>query len=102
MIYYRCQVWLIHQCIITLGTNIGLDYFNDIDTHIHDLTNEDDVIPSKWPWLDEKLDGGFLQNGRALYVFAGETNVGKSIFLGNLACNIADQNKTVQGHSLML
>jgi replicative DNA helicase len=83
------------SCSITLGTNIGLDYFNDIDDHIRDLTTEDDVIPSKWPWLDEKLDGGFLQNGRALYVFAGETNVGKSIFLGNLACNIADQNKTV-------
>ncbi len=82
-------------CSITLGTDLGLDYFNNIDTHIHDLTTEDDVLPSKWPWLDEKLGGGFLENGRALYVFAGETNVGKSIFLGNIACNIADQNKTV-------
>jgi replicative DNA helicase len=83
------------SCSITLGTDLGLDYFSQIDTHIHDLTTEDDVIPSKWPWLDEKLGGGFLENGRALYVFAGETNVGKSIFLGNIACNIADQNKTV-------
>lgn len=83
------------SCNITLSTNIGLDYFNDIDKHIHDLEHEDEVIPSGWPWLDRKMDGGFLQNGRAIYVFAGETNIGKSIFLGNIAKNIADQGKTV-------
>ena len=41
------------------------------------------------------LDGGFLENGRSIYVFAGETNVGKSIFLGNIAVNMAKQGKTV-------
>jgi replicative DNA helicase len=30
-----------------------------------------------------------------LYIFAGQTNVGKSIVLGNLATNIAQQGKTV-------
>jgi replicative DNA helicase len=83
------------SCNINLNIDTGLDYFNNIDKHIDDLTHQDNTIPSKWDWLDEKLDGGFLEAGRALYVFAGETNVGKSIFLGNLACNIADQNKTV-------
>ena len=83
------------SCGITLNIDKGLDYFNNIDKHIEDLTHQDKAIPSKWDWLDEKLDGGFLEAGRALYVFAGETNVGKSIFLGNIACNIADQNKTV-------
>ena len=53
------------------------------------------TISSGWKWLDEKIDGGFLENGRSLYVFAGESNVGKSIFLGNIACNIASQGKTV-------
>ena len=55
----------------------------------------DSTIPCGWEWLDKKMDGGFLEHGRALYVFAGETNVGKSIFLGNIAKNIADQGKTV-------
>ena len=82
-------------CNITLSTNIGLDYFNDIDRHINDLKTQDDTITCGWPWLDRKMDGGFLENGRALYVFAGETNVGKSIFLGNIAKNISDQGKTV-------
>ena len=82
-------------CNITLGTDIGLDYFNDIDKHINDLTTQDDTISSGWPWLDKKLDGGFLEQGRAIYVFAGETNVGKSIFLGIVAQNISNQGKTV-------
>ena len=83
------------SCNISLSLDTGLDYFTDIEKHISDLTTLDKTIPSKWSWLDEMLGGGFLENGRALYVFAGETNVGKSIFLGNVATNIASQNKTV-------
>lgn len=82
-------------CNVTLSVDLGLSYFEDIEKHIKDLTEKDSTIPSKWEWLDKKLDGGFLENGRALYVFAGETNIGKSIFLGNIAKNIADQGKTV-------
>lgn len=83
------------SCNITLSTDIGLDYFDDIEKHIDDLKHKDDTIPCGWPWLDRKMDGGFLEHGRALYVFAGETNIGKSIFLGNIAKNIADQGRTV-------
>lgn len=82
-------------CNITLDVDAGFDYLNSIDEHVHDLTTVDVTIPSKWSWLDEKIGGGFLENGRALYIFAGETNIGKSIFLGNIAANIASQNKTV-------
>lgn len=82
-------------CNISIQADTGLDYYNDIDKHITDLTQEDDTIPTTWEWLDDKLGGGFLENGRALYVFAGETNIGKSIFLGNVAVNIANQGKTV-------
>ena len=83
------------SCNINLKSDIGLDLFNNFDTVIDDLNSEHPVIPSTWKWLDDKIDGGFLQNGRALYIFAGETNVGKSIFLGNIASNIAKQGKTV-------
>lgn len=82
-------------CGISLETDIGLDYINEIERHINDLEHVDDTISCGWPWLDRKMDGGFLENGRAIYVFAGETNIGKSIFLGNIARNIADQGKTV-------
>lgn len=82
-------------CGITLSTDLGLDYFDDIDKHINDLKTIDSTISSGWEWLDKKLDGGFLEEGRAIYVFAGETNIGKSIFLGNIAKNIAETGKSV-------
>ena len=83
------------SCRINLKDDIGLDLFKDIDTLVDDITTDQPVIPSLWPWLDEKLDGGFRANGRAFYVFAGQTNVGKSIFLGNIAANMCRQGKNV-------
>lgn len=80
---------------INLTTDMGLDLFNDIGRFIEDLDVEQKTISTGWEWLDDHLDGGFLENGRSLYVFAGETNIGKSIFLGNIATNIAKQGKTV-------
>ena len=82
-------------CSVSLTQTIGHDYFSDVEKHISDLQTEDTYIPSQWEWLDRKLGGGFLESGRAIYIFAGRTNVGKSIFLGNIATNIAEQGKTV-------
>jgi len=82
-------------CSLSLTTEIGLDLFVDIDKVINDLNSSEKYIPSGWKWLDDKIGGGFLEEGRALYMFAGETNIGKSIFLGNVAVNIANQGKTV-------
>jgi len=84
-----------NACGITMSGDIGMEFFSDIDEHITDLEKEEKFIPSNWEWLDRKLAGGFLETGRSLYLFAGQTNVGKSIFLGNIACNVAAQGKTV-------
>lgn len=83
------------SCSINLVTDKGLDLYGDVDKIIEDLQCVQQSIPSKWPWLDDLLNGGFLKDGRALYIFAGESNIGKSIFLGNIAANIANQGKTV-------
>ncbi len=83
------------SCNISLVTDLGLGIKGDIDTIIEDLTTVEDKIPSNWEWLDDSLDGGFISCGKSLYVFAGETNIGKSIFLGNVAANIASQGKNV-------
>lgn len=82
-------------CSVNLVTDVGFDMFGDIDELIEDLNKEQRYIPSKWEWLDDCLGGGFQENGRALYVFSGETNIGKSIFLGNVARNMAEQGKNV-------
>jgi len=83
------------SCNVNLKTNVGLDLFKDLNVLIDDLNTEQPVISTGYKFLDKKIGGGWLKNGRAVYIFAGETNVGKSIFLGNFATNIANQNKTV-------
>lgn len=83
------------SCSINLTQTLGIDLCKDIGVVINDLETIQPVISTGWKWLDERLDGGWLASGRALYLFAGETNVGKSIFLGNVATNIAKQGKTV-------
>jgi replicative DNA helicase len=80
---------------VNLTTERGFEVFEDIDLLVEDLNRVEPVIPSGWTWLNDKIAGGFQERGRSLYVFIGETNVGKSIFLGNIASSIALQNKTV-------
>jgi replicative DNA helicase len=83
------------SCNISLVTDLGLDLYGNIDELIDDINSVQRHIPSQWEWLDENLGGGFLEAGKSLYVFAGETNIGKSIFLGNIAHNIAKEGKNV-------
>lgn len=82
-------------CGISLIEDVGFDYLENIDQHCKDLLAVFKYIPTGWAWLDKHLSGGLLATGRALYVFCGATNVGKSIFLGNIATNILKQQKTV-------
>ena len=84
-----------NSCNISLVTDLGFNVYDDIDLLVEDLNTEQRYIPSKWEWLDSCLGGGFLEQGKSLYVFAGETNIGKSIFLGNIAHNISQQGKNV-------
>ena len=82
-------------CGISLLENNGFDYLENIDKHCEELQKVFSTISTGWKWLDEKIGGGFQAAGKALYVFYGVTNVGKSIFLGNIATNILSQDKTV-------
>jgi replicative DNA helicase len=77
---------------ISLKENLGHWYFDDIDSHIKDLTTIYKPIPTGWKFFDEKTEGGLFP--KTLTVFAGQVNVGKSIVLGNISTNmlLADQN----------
>ena len=79
---------------INLSSSIGLDLLDDTERFISELSKNESKISTGWKWLDNKISGGFLEQGKALYIFIGETNVGKSIFLGNIAANVAMQGKT--------
>lgn len=83
------------SCSISLTHDMGIDIHKDFNTIRQDIEQDQPCISTGWKWLDGKIGGGFRRDGRAIYIFAGETNVGKSIVLGNAAVAIAKQNKTV-------
>lgn len=81
-------------CSITLDNDGGLDLYENIPTVIDHLTNKSNILSTGFPSIDANIDGGFYAEGRALYMFMAPPNKGKSLFLGNVACNIANQGKT--------
>lgn len=84
------------SCAISLETDLGLNLYDDHEAIVKQMQEEQQAtIPGPWPWLNDLLAGGFQEKGRAIYVVAGETNVGKSIVLGNIGAWIAQKGKTV-------
>jgi replicative DNA helicase len=77
-------------CNIKLVSEIGLDLYGEYQKVIDDLSSSTEVIPTGWGFIDSKIGGGLYKKGKALYLFLGPTNVGKSIFLGNIAANVAN------------
>jgi len=69
------------SCNISLTTEIGLDLLEDVDKLVDTLSTQINYIPTGWTWLDEKIGGGFLQDGRALYIFTGKQISVKVSFL---------------------
>lgn len=80
---------------ISLIDNLGLDYFGENDRVVEYLQQKDSLISTGYRSLDDAFGGGFQAEGKAIYDIGGETNVGKSIFLANIALNIILQNKNV-------
>jgi archaellum biogenesis ATPase FlaH len=75
--------------------DLGLDYLEDIEAHCDALTAEDCRLSSGWDEFDQISNGGFYAEGRCLAVFVGETHVGKSLMLSNLAANMIKMGKFV-------
>jgi replicative DNA helicase len=80
---------------VDFTVNIGMDYFKDIEKFVHGLKEDESFLSTGYPWLDRKIGGGYMAFGRAMYVFSGAPNSGKSILLGNAAVNILAQGKNV-------
>jgi replicative DNA helicase len=76
---------------ITLSEDMGSWYFEDIDEHINELTKIYNPLPTSWKFLDERLEGGLFP--KTLTCLVGQVNIGKSIFLGNLAANMVMKGK---------
>lgn len=83
------------SCNLTIISDIGFDYFEDLDKHIAWLQQDRPKYSTGYDFYDKKLNGGFSKAGRALYCWMGGTNSGKSMLLGNLAANAIRQNLCV-------
>lgn len=82
-------------CSISLNMELGMDYFNEIEKFTDSLAKEERYLSTGFSWLDKKLGGGYREDGKALYIFSGATNAGKSIMLGNAASSLVKQGKNV-------
>ena len=67
------------------------DDFDDADTHR--VTEETKKMPTGWKTMDKILGGGWDQ--ASLNFLMGETSVGKSMWMQNIAVNAADQGANV-------
>ena len=63
---------------LTFNSDLGLDFFNP-DSHDQ---KESDKVSSGYNFIDHALGGGYDKGGN-LIVYAGEQNIGKSIYLAN-------------------
>lgn len=80
---------------ITLIDDLGLEYFKEevLDDIIARMQEKEQYLSTGYIELDRLLGGGFFQEGKCLYTFGGETNIGKSIVVANFAVNALQQNK---------
>lgn len=67
---------------LTFNSDLGLNFF-DFDSHDQ---KEADKVSTGYNFLDRMLGGGYDKGGN-LVVYAGEQNIGKSIYLANDAAN---------------
>ena len=80
---------------ISLIDDLGLDYFGDNERVQEYLLQKDNFISTGYKGFDAAIGGGLQREGRALYCIGGETNVGKSIVLANIAANLLIQDLNV-------
>jgi len=74
---------------INFDTDVGLDFFNPED-HIQRKTKK---LETGWTFIDNVSGGGY--DPKALVIYAGEQNVGKSIWLANDAANFVRMGHNV-------
>lgn len=85
------------QKITFNDTALGMDYFDPaaMDEHWKYISNPESKISTGFPSIDVYTHGGFLKDGRSLYLVMAQAGLGKSLFLSNLAKNFLEQGLKV-------
>lgn len=80
---------------MNFDVDLGFDYLENIQEHCEELQEDDARISTGWDNMDYVMNGGLLEDGRCLAVIMGQTHIGKSLVLSNMACNMLKNDKFV-------
>lgn len=72
---------------VNFDESLGLNYFEDLEQRLARCALTHEVISTGLPTLDGLIGGGYRR--KALFVFAGPGNVGKSLVLNDAASTLA-------------
>ncbi len=77
---------------LNFDDNLGLDYFEDLESRIERMKEGVHIIPTGMNVLDSKIGGGW--HNKSLVIFGAATNVGKTLILGDVAFKLVKQGKS--------
>ena len=78
---------------VKLVQNKGFDIYTDVEHYINESKDDTNRISTGFREIDENIGGGIPSKGKFIGVVAAPTNMGKSIFLSNLAVNVIKQKR---------
>lgn len=80
---------------IEMDSNIGIEYFDNIQNHLDNLQKKERKVSFGLKMLDKFTGGGLPANDTCLFLFMAPPGLGKSQFMMNIARNWVLQDKKV-------
>jgi archaellum biogenesis ATPase FlaH len=80
---------------MNFDVDLGMDYLVDHEKHRDKLKEPESRVSIGWDEVNYKMGGGMYKDGRCLILFMGQTHIGKSLFLSNIAANMLKEDKFV-------
>ena len=78
-----------------ISNDLGVEYFENLNNHITDLTTNEVRIPFKWSDWDKYTYGGIPVNQPCMFIIMAQPGLGKSQMMMNIGYNWLCQNKNV-------
>lgn len=80
---------------IGISDDLGIEYFENLNNHIKDLTNKESRTPFNWKEWDKFTYGGIPVGEACLFMIMAQPGLGKSQVMMNIGYNWLLQNKNV-------
>ena len=80
---------------ISVSDDVGIEYFENLNNHIVEMTTKEVRIPFLWKTWDMYTYGGIPENEGCLFVIMAQPGLGKSQMMMNIGYNWLMQDKNV-------